>query len=150
MPSVPFFHILANTCYSQRELLRVYIHEFIYFSSWLCCPLWLQDSPQTRLESVSWCLETSFFFKIPFLGQISVPTSFVSLFIFYILSYLLSKTRGCFSGCLMSSASIHIALSHRQVPSFYSLKRLPFQEYILLLGLCLLPGSPGQRARKRM
>lgn len=23
-------------------------------------------------------------------------------------------------------------------------------EYILLLGLCLLPGSPGQRARKRM
>ena len=30
---------------------------------------------------------------------------FVSLFIFYILSYLLSKTMGCFSGHLMSSAS---------------------------------------------
>ena len=43
--------------------------------------------------------------RIPFLGQISVPTSFVSLFIFYILSYLLSKTVGCLSGCLMSSAS---------------------------------------------
>ena len=38
--------------------------------------------------------------------MISIPTSFVSLFIFYILSYLLSKTMGCLSGCLMSSASI--------------------------------------------
>ena len=48
----------------------------------------------------------NFFFKTPFPGQISIPTSFVSLFIIYILSYLLSKTMGCFSGCLMSSASI--------------------------------------------
>ena len=45
-------------------------------------------------------------FKTPFPGQISIPTSFVSLFIFYIFSYLLSKTMGCLSGCLMSSASI--------------------------------------------
>ena len=57
-------------------------------------------------ESVSWCLETSLFFKIPFPGWIPIPTSFVSLFIFYIFSYLLSKTMGCFSGCLMSSAGI--------------------------------------------
>ena len=46
------------------------------------------------------------FFKTLFPRWISIPTSFVSLFIFYILSYLLSKTMGCFSGCLMSSASI--------------------------------------------
>ena len=45
-------------------------------------------------------------FKTSFPGQISVPASFVSLFIFYILSYLLSKTMGCLSGCLMSSSSI--------------------------------------------
>ena len=57
-------------------------------------------------ESVSWCLETSLFFKTPFPGWISIPTSFASLFIFYIFSYLFSKTMGCFSGCLMSSASI--------------------------------------------
>ena len=43
--------------------------------------------------------------KTPFLGRISVLSSFVSLFIFYILSYLLSKTMGCFSGRLMTSAS---------------------------------------------
>ena len=36
-------------------------------------------------------------------GAPSLPL-FVSLFIFYIFSYLLSKTMGCFSGCLMSSA----------------------------------------------
>ena len=45
-------------------------------------------------------------FKTPFPGRSSVPTSFVSLFVFYIFSYLLSKTMGCFSGCLMSSAGI--------------------------------------------
>ena len=53
---------------------------------------------------VSWCLETSSI-KTPFPGRISVPTSFVSLLIFYILSYLLSKIMGCFSGRLMTSAS---------------------------------------------
>ena len=57
-------------------------------------------------ESVSWCLETSLFFKTPFLGRSSILTCFVSLFVFYIFPYLLLKTMGCFSGCLMSSASI--------------------------------------------
>ena len=57
-------------------------------------------------ESVSWCLETSLF-KTPFLGWSSLPTSFVSLFVFfYIFSYLFLKPMSCFSGCLMSSASI--------------------------------------------
>ena len=43
-------------------------------------------------------------FKTPFLGWSFIPTSFVSFFVFYIFSYLLLKTMGCFSGCLMSSA----------------------------------------------
>ena len=42
----------------------------------------------------------------PSLWWVSVPNSFVSLFIFYILSYLLLKTMGCLSGCLVSSASV--------------------------------------------
>ena len=46
------------------------------------------------------------FFKTPFPVGISIPTYFVSLFIVYIFSYLLSKIMGCFSGCLMSSANI--------------------------------------------
>ena len=48
----------------------------------------------------------NFSFTTPSLGWVSVPNSFVSLFVFYILSYLLSKRMGCLSGCLMSSASI--------------------------------------------
>ena len=43
---------------------------------------------------------------LPFPGRSSLPTSFVSLFVFYIFSYLFLKTMVCFSGCLMSSASI--------------------------------------------
>ena len=43
---------------------------------------------------------------IPFPGRSSLPTSFVSFFIFYIFSYLFLKTMICFSGCLISSASI--------------------------------------------
>ena len=45
-------------------------------------------------------------FKTPFPGWSSVPTSFVSFFVLYIFPYLLLKTMGCFSGCLMSSAGI--------------------------------------------
>ena len=52
------------------------------------------------------CVWNLLFFKTPFPGWISVPTSFVSLFLFYILSYLLSKTIGCLSRCLMASAII--------------------------------------------
>ena len=45
------------------------------------------------------------FLRLPSQDKISIHTSFVSLFNFYILSYHLSKTMGCLSGCLMSSAS---------------------------------------------
>ena len=51
-------------------------------------------------------LRVSFRDGIPFPGQSSLPTSFVSFFIFYIFSYLFLKTMICFSGCLMSSASL--------------------------------------------
>ena len=43
---------------------------------------------------------------LPFPGRSSLPTSFVSFFVFCILSYLILKTMVCFSGCLMSSASL--------------------------------------------
>ena len=77
----------------------------IYLFFRLCCPLWFQGSQQTH-QSECFLVFGNFFFKTPFPGWISVPTSFVSLLIFYIFSHLLSKTMGCFSRCLMSSASI--------------------------------------------
>ena len=43
---------------------------------------------------------------IPFPLLSYLPTSFVSNFVFYIFFHLFLKTTICFSGCLMSSASI--------------------------------------------
>ena len=39
-------------------------------------------------------------------GRVSIPNSFASLFVFYILSYLLLKRMGSISGCMVSSISI--------------------------------------------
>ena len=63
-------------------------------------------------------------FKTPFPGRNSVPPSFVSFFVFYIFSYLLSKTMGCFSGCLMSSASIQLFCG------IYSAFKCSFDEFV--------------------
>ena len=96
----------------------------IYFSSWLCYLLWFQVSPDSpvRVFPGVWKL---LFFKTPFPGQISVPTSFVSLFIFYIFSYFLSKTMGCFSGCLVSSAGIQ-----KLFGGIYSAFKCSFDEFV--------------------
>ena len=75
-------------------------------------------------ESISWCLETSLFFKTPFPGRISIPTSCLS-FVFYIFSYLLLKTMGCFSGCLMSSAGIQ-----KLFCGIYSAFKCSFDEFV--------------------
>ena len=75
-------------------------------------------------ESVSRCLETSLF-KTPFLGWSSILTSFVSLFIFYIFSYLHSKTIDCFSVCLMSSESIQ-----KLFCGIYSVFKYSFDEFV--------------------
>ena len=63
----------------------------------------LATDPLVRVFPGVWKL---IFFKTPFSGWISIPTFFFSLFIFYIRSYLLLKTMGYLSGCLMSSATI--------------------------------------------
>ena len=87
-----------------------FIYLFIYLSFLLVMlpseiPKKKKTSPQTGHWECFLVFRNSSF-KNPFLEWISIPTSFVSLFIFYILSYLLSKTMGCLSVCLMSSASI--------------------------------------------
>ena len=64
----------------------------------------LTTDPQERVFPGVW--KPLFFFKTPFPGWISVPYLFCLSFYLYILSYLLSKTVGCLSGCLMSSANI--------------------------------------------
>ena len=53
------------------------------------------------------------------------PYLFVFLFIFYIFSYLLLKTMGCFSGCLMSSAGIQ-----KLFCGIYSAFKCSFDEFV--------------------
>ena len=98
---------------------------FIYFSSQLCCPLWFQGSPQTRQWECFLVFGNFSLFKTPFPGWSSIPTSFVSLFVFYIFSYLLSKTMGCFFGCLMSSAGIQ-----KLFCGIYSAFKRSFDEFV--------------------
>ena len=82
----------------------------------------LATDPLVRVFPGVWKL---IFFKTPFLGRISVPISFVCLFIFYILSYLHLKTMGCLSGCLMSSASIQSLFS-----GIFSAFKCSFDEFV--------------------
>ena len=64
-------------------------------------------------------------FKTPFPGRNSVPPFFVSFFVFYIFSYLLLKTMGFFSGCLMSSAGIQ-----KLFCGIYSTFKCSFDEFV--------------------
>ena len=50
---------------------------------------------------------------------------FCLFFVFYIFSYLLSKTMGCFSGCLMSSADIQ-----KLFYGIYSAFKCSFDEFV--------------------
>ena len=76
-----------------------------FCSSWLWCPLRFQNSPQTHWWE-GFLVFGNFSFMTPSLVWVSVPNSFVSLFIFYILSYLLLRRMGSLSGCLLSSTSV--------------------------------------------
>ena len=78
------------------------------FSSRLCCPLRVQNSTQTWQWEGFPVFGNFSSLKTPSPEWVSIPNSFVSLFIFYILSYLLSKTMGCLSGCLVSSSSVQL------------------------------------------
>ena len=62
---------------------------------------------------------------LPFPGRSSLPTSFVSIFLFYIFSYLFLKTMICFSGCLMSSAIIQ-----KLFFGIYSALKFSFDEFL--------------------
>ena len=76
-------------------------------------------------ESVSWCLETSLFLRLPSQDR-SLSLSLFSLFLSFIFfSYLLTKTMGCFSGCLMSSDGIQ-----KLFCGIYSAFKCSFDEFV--------------------
>ena len=109
----------AGSCFQASNLWVVFIFPLSYAA--------LRDSktsPRPASERVSWCLAISSIMT-PFLGWVSIPSSFVPLFIFYILSYLLWKTMGYFSGRLMSSAN-----DQRLFCGVYSAFKCSFNEFV--------------------
>ena len=76
-------------------------------------------------ENVSWCLETSLFLRLPSWDRVPSLPLLSLFFVFYIFSYLLSKTMGCFSGCLMSSANIQ-----KLFCGIYSAFKCSFDEFV--------------------
>ena len=76
-------------------------------------------------ESVSWCLETSLFLRLPSRDELcpSLFCLFFLSFIFFPTSFL--KTMVCFSGCLMSSAGIQ-----KLFCGIYSAFKCSFDEFV--------------------
>ena len=71
---------------------------YFFFPSLLCCPLCFQSSAQIWQWEGFLVFGNFSLFKTPFLRQNSIPPSFVSFFVFYIFSYLLSKSWVAFLG----------------------------------------------------
>ena len=110
---------------SYRWAQNLWVLIIYLFFSLLCCPLCFQGSPQTQQQECFLVFGKFSLFKTPFLERSSVPTSFVSFFVFYIFSYLFLKTMLCFSGCLMSSASIQ-----KLFCGIYSVLKCSFDELV--------------------
>ena len=105
--SVPLFR-WGSYCWACNLLVLII---YLFFPSCYVALCVSKARHRVGRESVSWCLETSLL-KIPFPGRASLPGTELPphllclLFVFYIFSYLFLKTMICFSGCLMSSASL--------------------------------------------
>ena len=100
-------------CWGLR--LGVYSVGFFFSPSQLCCPLRFQNSPHTHLWEGFLLFEN--FFMTPSPGRVSTANVFVSLFVFYILSYLLLKRMGCLSGCLCPLAAFRSCFVEVAQPS---------------------------------
>ena len=111
-PCLPVQPLLADLSVWAASPLGVAVRHifcsfFFFFPQfWLCYPLRFQNSPHTCWWEGFLVFGNFSSFMTPSLGQVSMPNSFVSIFVFYILSYLLWKRMHCLSGWLVSSASI--------------------------------------------
>ena len=80
--------------------------SFFFSPSQLCCLLRFQNSAQACQWEGFLLFGNFSSVTTPSPGRVSFPDSFVSLFVFSILPYLLLKRMGCLSVCLVSSARV--------------------------------------------
>ena len=101
----PKFGLLYRV-YSLRLSSGHSVQVLLFFSSWLCCLLRFQNSPQTPQWEGFLVFGIFSSFMTPCSGWVSIPDSLVSILVFYVLSYLLSKRIGCLSGWLVFSDGV--------------------------------------------
>ena len=82
-------------CYWELRFRRVFCVFFHHPPPLLCCPLRFKNSPQTHQWEGFLVFANFSSFMTPSLGRVSIPNSFVSLFVFYILFCLLLKRMNC-------------------------------------------------------
>ena len=93
--------LLVNSSICATSPLGVTIRHvicFFFFPPFLCCPPRFQNYLQACWWEGSLVFWNFFSFTTPSLGWVSILNSFVSLFVFYILSYLLLKEWAAFLG----------------------------------------------------
>ena len=95
----------------------------IYFSSLLCCPLCFQGSAQIRQWEGFLVFGSFSLFKTPFPGL--RPSLFCPFFCLLYFSLPPFEDMGCFSGCLMPSASIQ-----KLFCGIYSTFKCSFDEFV--------------------
>ena len=107
--SIPLSLMVDKSIWATSLLGVVVRHLFcvfwFIFPSWLSCPLEILKLPIDLLvRGFPGVWKLLLHDSLP--RMVSIPNSFVSLFVFYIFSYLLLKRMGCLSRCLVSSTSI--------------------------------------------
>ena len=106
-PSSPHLLVVDASVLSTILLGVVFRHViggFYLFFLPVGCPLRFENFPQTR-QWESFLVFGNFLYYDCIPGMDLRPWLYCLSFYLLYLSYLLSKTMGCFSGCLMSSAS---------------------------------------------
>ena len=101
----------APTWWQRMQASGPLLHWYLWLGTYSVGPpppppLRFQSSPLTHLWKGFLLCGNFSCFTTPCPGWVSIRKNFVSVFGFYILSYLLLKRLGCFSGCLVSSANI--------------------------------------------
>ena len=122
--------LVADVSFWATPLLGVTVRPifcgcFSFFSS-VMLPSEIPKLPQMRQwEGFLLFGNISSFMTLPPPPQDGSPSlALVSLFVLYILSYLLSKRMGCLSGCLVSSASVQFFCGS------CSASKWPFDEFV--------------------
>ena len=125
--------------------LGAYTVGFVFFFPPGYVALWDSKAPPQTQRWEGFLVFRNFSsFTTPSPGQVFIPNSFVSLFVFYILSYLLLMRMGCLSGCLVSSTSVQKLFCGSCSAFKWSFDEFVGEKVVSLSYYCAILGLPLQ------